>query len=291
MTVSRRTLLSMTVAGAAGAVMAPRTGLAAETTPAILAADFTSHFGGLGYAPEPPLAMITGDAFNGGLRYDETRPEPVPGKSLFVQPAARVEDRLRAGEPGVLAFFTVCGIQVREPAEPGSLFGELVRWLVEQRKLDPDRLVFVSTDAFGPYADRYALVKDGRVVTRPREEAMASGDGSGFFAPENHPAKPAFDTVSIHYPLQDPLQGAAEGELSYPLPGHLEIGEVSITPLDRRAVGLEVGGVGLERLAMVEGGAAPDFETSRQALLQLVEKESVETGQPLPEGHALFSRT
>ncbi|WP_269580691.1 hypothetical protein [Roseibium sp. Sym1] len=286
MAVSRRTLLSMTMTGAAGLALT-RHARAAAPTAATLAAAFTDHFGAIGYAWTDPLGMISGQSFNGGLRYDETRPEPVAGKSLFVQPAARVEDAEGAGTPGVLALFTICGLRVSEPAEPGALFGQLLTWLVEQRNLDPARLVFVSTEAFGPYRDRHELVRAGRIVQRDRKEAMAAGDGSGYFAPPGHPAQPAFETVSLHYPLP----GTEPDDLAYPLQGYLEIGEVSITPLDRRAVGFEVGGFGLERLVMAEGGVAADFEASRRALLRLIESEATASGQPLPEGHGLFSRS
>ncbi len=289
MAVSRRTLLSLTMTGAAGLALGPKLGHAASetvsSTTATLAADFTSHFGRLGYDWIAPLQMITGHSFNGGLRYDDTRKDPVPGKSMFVQPAARVEDAARGDVPGVLALFTIFGVRVDRPEEPGALFGQVLTWLVEQRGLDPARLVFVSTDTFMPYRDRHDIVRAGRVLQRARDEARNAGDGSGFFAPKGHPEEPAIDTVGIYYPLP----GAPTGELSYPLNGYLEIGEISITPLDRSAVSFEACGFGLERLVMAEGGAAPDFETSRQALLRLIEHEADRTGAALPKGYEIFS--
>ncbi len=289
MPISRRTLLEFSLAGAAGLAVGPVAGASpARATPSaadVLKNDFAATFGRLGYEAVEPLGLITGEAFNGGLRYDESRPDYPAKDILFVQPAARIGDAGGRDLPGVLALFTICGLRRSDPAQPGELFGQMLAFLQERLKLDPERMVFVSTEVFAPYGEQFETVRAGRFVKRSTEEAMSAGDGSGYFAPKDHPAAPAFSTVSIHYPL-----GEAAGDgLSYPPEGHLEIAEIGLTPLDGGTGEAEVGGFGLERLLMASGQPAPDFEESRQALLRRLEDEASRTGRKLPSGYDLFA--
>jgi hypothetical protein len=160
-------------------------------------------------------------------------------------------------------------------------------FLVSQEGLDPEKLVFVSTDMFRPYRDRFAAAKAGRFIERSREEAYATGDGSGYFAPKGHPLAPSYPTVGVYYP--DPRDVAAVDDLAYPPAGHIEIAEVGISPLDQAATTYEGGGLGLERLAMAEGEDIPDFEETWLNLLRVIEDEAERTGKPLPDGYTKFA--
>lgn len=283
--ISRRTVLELSLAGAAG--LTAGTGFAFGATEAAvsLETEFRSHFGQLGYKTTEPLGLLTGDSFNGGLRYDETLEVPVSGNSLFVQPASRLEDIARRNETGVLALFTICGIRQSAPLEQGSLFAALLSFLVENAKLDPARMVFVSTDVFTPFAEANDMVRAGRTFLRPMGEARADGDGSGYFAPKGHPAGPGYPTVSIHYPLG---VGVEDG-LAYPPVGHLEIAEIGITASGQAKSAAEVGGIGLERIAFAASGVMPSFEDSRQDLLDRLKAEAERDGKPLPPGYEIFA--
>jgi len=284
MAISRRTLLELSLTGAAGLAAGRGLAVAAPDGTETLAADFEVYFDTLGYRPLPPLDMITGESFNGGLRYDDTRLDNPANATLCLQPSARIGDIAERGKPGVLALFTICALRQPEPAAPGMLFGQILDFLVSGRKLDPERMVFVSTEVFEPYGEQYGTVRAGQFLKRSTDEAMAAGDGSGYFGPRDHPARPGFATVSIHYPLA----GAVGSGLSYPPEGYQEIAEIGISPLEG-AGGAEVGGFGLERVVLAEGGAIPDFEQSRLALLQLVEDEAQSSGKDLPPGYDSFT--
>ncbi|WP_298987299.1 hypothetical protein [uncultured Roseibium sp.] len=283
--ISRRTVLELSLAGAAG--LTAGTGLAFGATEAAvsLETEFRSHFCQLGYKTTEPLGLLTGDRFNGGLRYDETLGIPVSGNSLVVQPAARIDDAARHQEAGVLALFTICGLRQSEPIEQRSLFANMLNFLVEKARLDPARLVFVSTEAFSPYAETNDMVRAGRTLLRPMNEAKAAGDGSGFFAPKDHPAGPGYHSVSIHYPLA----ARTSDELVYPLAGHLEIADIGFTPPEQPESALELGGIGLERLAFAATSVMPSFEDSRQDLLDRLKAEAERDGKPLPKGYEIFA--
>ncbi|MHA7777093.1 hypothetical protein [Roseibium sp. M-1] len=289
MTLSRRHLLELSLAGAAGLAAGAGAALAAQQSAAPVAdrllLDFADHFHARGYAVIDALPLITGDGFNGGLRYDDSRMEALGGKSVFIQPAARTADMTHRGEPGVLALFTICGLHHPAPAEPGQLFGALLTFLVERAGIDPEKLVFVSTEVFAPYGETHDAVRAGKLLLRPRSEAMADGEGSGYFSPAEHPAKPAFDTVSLHYPLT----GLTAPGVETPLDGYAEIAEIGITALDGAETGPETGGFGLERLVMAGGGPVPDFEASREKLLRLIEQEAERDGKDLPPGYHVFA--
>jgi hypothetical protein len=289
MPMSRRHLLELSLAGAAGLAAGPGSAFAAAQSAAPVAdrllLDFADHFHARGYALAEALPLVTGDSFNGGLRYDDSRTEPAGGNSVFIQPASRVADIANRGQPGVLALFTICALHQPAPSAPGVLFGELLTYLVERAGIDPERLIFVSTEVFAPYGETHAAVRAGKTLLRPREEAMAAGEGSGYFAPAEHPARPAFDTVSLHYPIV----GLTAPGIDAPLDGYAEIAEIGITPLDGTGAGPETGGFGLERLVMAGDGLVPDFEASRQKLLQLIEQEVEKSGKALPSGYHLFA--
>ena len=155
-----------------------------------LESNITDHFKGLGYKSLPPLNLITGDAFNGGLRFDESFEGDYPaGNSMRIQNCARVDDLSLEGEAGVLAYFHIFILNQQTPTYQGELFSQLLGYLIDDIGLDAKKLVVVSTDKFLPYLPQ--LKKHGidaaQLVERSHKEARASGDGSGYFAPKGHP--------------------------------------------------------------------------------------------------------
>lgn len=246
---------------------------------------FLQHFSGKGARELDPLPLITGSAFNGGLRFDDTRRSYPGDMSVCIQPSCRVEDAGRSGETGVLALFHIMALNLPAGAGSGDALTQLVSYLIEEAALDSGKLVYVSTDMFEPHRARDPLLQKGRFVKRDISEAQAAGDGSGFFAPAGHPDTRGFATVSLHYPIG----AVTAGELGYPLPGHLEIAEISLAEPGSAASVNVVGGIGLERLALVTGEQAPDFAESRAALLENVRQEASNTGKDLPKGLEAFA--
>lgn len=246
-----------------------------------------AYFGGFGHAELPPLEMITGHDFNGGLRYDDTRDETPNQSWIAIQPAARIEDIPLADQPGVLALFTIASLGIVAPEQPGTFFRRVMDFLVDREGLDAEKIVFVSTDLFRPYRDQFTEAQAGRFIERGRDEAYAAGDGSGFFIPEGHPLTPSYPSVGVYYP--DPRSKAAMDDLSYPPAGYIEVAEVGISPIDQATVVSEEGGFGIERLAMAEGEDVFDFEETRLNLLRIIEDEAERTGKPLPPGYTKFA--
>jgi hypothetical protein len=282
---NRRSVMRLCAGAAAAVAMRAPSHAASDSTTDAVREDAVYDLTGLGYTELPPLPLITGDAFNGGIRYDETRPDNPAGAWLTVQRCARVDDIAEMDRPGVLASFTLLGLGVSKPRHQGVVFEHILHFLTTQRGLDPSRIVYVSTELFRPYRDTYEIARAGRFIERPLAEAKAAGDGSGYFRPEGHPLQPEIPTVGIYYPLPDTEPAES---LALPLDGYLEIGEASALPLDAGTVQPEGGGLGLERLVMVAGGDAPGFEESRLSLLAACQAEADRDGKPLPPGYADF---
>ena len=76
MTLDRRRLLQLTATGAAGLLIGGRGTFGAPGPIDAIVDDAVNFFGQHGYSQVPPLSLITGNDINGGLRYDEMRPEP-----------------------------------------------------------------------------------------------------------------------------------------------------------------------------------------------------------------------
>ena len=245
-----------------------------------------SYFAGFGYHEQPSLELITGHPFNGGLRYDETAADVVAGKTMRQQRCGRVEDIAKKDTPGVLAGFSIVAVRDDAPGFDGELLVIVLDYLVRRAGLPPSRLVLVSTEwiaAYRTHHERFGITVE-QVIQRPSAEAMAAGDGSGFFAPKGHPLAPRIPTVSIHYVTD----GAASAGRSHPVSGAIELGEVSLRAGPRRDMAVEVGALGLERLMMAQGKPVPSFAQSRQMLLAELAAEAKRRGMPLPEAHMAF---
>ncbi|MCB1487729.1 MAG: hypothetical protein KDJ88_09750 [Bauldia sp.] len=282
MTLDRRRLLQLTATGAAGLLIGGRGTFGAPGPIDAIVDDAVNFFGQHGYSQVPPLSLITGNDINGGLRYDEMRPEPAVAPELIIQPVARVSDIAERNRAGVLAGFNIIGLN--KPGESdGSLLADVVDFLAGRRGLDPERIHYVSTEHFRPYIERIDALASGTFYERSLDEALAAGDGSGVFAPADHPLKPSFHTVGIYYPQPDTVPGTPT---AYPPEGFIEIAEIGI-PLEGE--GDQIGGIGLERLAMAEGETLPDFEETLLNLLRAIEDEAARTGRPLPDGYTKFA--
>lgn len=283
MELDRRHFVSLAAAGAAGSLLPPASSSARAETPD--AAEFFDHFAAKGAAILDPLPLLTDESFNGGLRYDDTRPSYPDGMSVCVQPSCRVEDAAKAGDPGVLALFHIAVLNLPASAGARETIAQLMRFAVETEKLDPEKFVFVSTEVFEPHFTSDPLLQKGRFVKRDLEEARAAGDGSGYFSPDGHPDTNGFNSVSIHYPVAS----GSEGALAYPLSGFLEIGEISLADAASGSAGTVGGGFGLERLALASGRLAPDFAESRARLFELAKQQAAAEGTALPQGLKAFA--
>lgn len=288
MTLTRRELLQRTPWALALPLLSGLPGsLRAESISDLsrLESDITHHFEGLGYKSLPPLDLITGDTFNGGLRFDESFEGDYPaGNSMRIQDCVRVDDVSLEGEAGVLAYFHIFILNQQAAAYQGELFSQLLGYLIDDVGLDAGKLVVVSTDKFLPY--RPQLKKHGisaaQFVERSEKEARASGDGSGYFAPKGHPYVSGYDTASIHYPMSAATPASAS---TYPLKGYLELGEVILTDTSTQPIPAESGGLGLERVLMAAGKSTDDFETSRKRAQTAIQDESARRKVALPSGY------
>ena len=277
---SRRDLLKASAAAAAPFLWTA----GARGAQVIDVPDTVVYFQDQGYELLPPHSLITEESFNGGIRYDELPPPTVSGRTIRLQGCARLEDIPRRGEPGVLPKFHILAYRNTQPAYPGEVLHQVLDCLVNGSGLNPHRLIFVSTDRFDPY--RLYLddfdIGPHQVVIRPWEEAVAAGDGSGYFRPPEHPHATGMATVSLHYPLPGtPL----ESEHFYPLVGYLELGEVSL-PAD--AGGPIEGGLGVERIAIAGDNVVDTYEEALVVLVNELEAEAAERGIPLPAGYQQF---
>ncbi len=286
MAITRRRVMQLSAGGALALAVGGRAALAGDDPVAAVRDNALGYFGGRGYGEAPPLGMLTGAEFNGGLRYDESRAEPPSEPAMAVQPSARIEDIPQRTRPGVLAGFTIFGLSRPAPADPAAFFTEVLDFLVEERRLDPKRMLFVSTERFRPLVDQIERVDAGQVFERDMAEAMAAGDGSGYFAPAGHPQAPKMLSVGVHYRLPG---AAAGGEVAYPPQDHIEIAEIGIAPPEGAHDASLGAGIGLERVAMAEGEAVPDFEETRLNLLRIIEEEARRTGKDLPPGYTMFA--
>jgi len=259
---------------------------AADISPQELAAlDF---FNKLGYTRRPAMNLITGDDFNDGLRYDETPQEYPPGRIVLIQDCVRMEDLPRKEEPQVLPYFHIFSLSIEKPVFRGELLTQLLEYLVIRAKLAPTRMALVSTESFKPYLPHLEPfgIKTEQFVQRDRNEAMTTGDGSGYFNPPGHPYVTGQHSVSIHYAVD---AGGKERTLKYPLPGYLEIAEVVIDSELKEPLSREMGGLGLERLAMAKGEAIDSFPVSKQKALTAIKAEAERRGVALPKAHRKIS--
>ncbi len=292
MSVDRRTLLKTgAIAAAAAAFPAHLTGLTASA--AEEAKTYYDYFSGLGYKAIKEADLITGDSFNGGIRYDEGHdfhadaPNGEPNRWYVFQDCARVEDIAKRNQLGVLAYFHIIGCTNNTPTFRGEVLEQVVRYLVGPANLKPERFVVVGTERGEPFLSQLEPfgIKREQVVFRQLEEARSAGDGSGYFKPDGNPMGQEFHTLSFHYA---PEGSDIPSERVYPLPGYLEIGEFAFEPRHDVRKESEAFGLGVERLFMARGKSG-SFERTRKLLLHKLKTEAKRREIPLPQAYHDFS--
>lgn len=285
---TRRDLLTLASWAASLPLFSPFIGKAragSNNTNEVNVQDAIAFFTAQGYRETPKLDLITGDAFNGGVRYDETAPGGLQdGKTLILQNCIRMEDMNFHDRPDVLPYFHILAIGLNEPSPPATALKTMLEYLVTHLELDPGRFVFVSTEVFAPYFSHLKPygISPSQLVTREKKEAIAAGDGSGYFAPADHPHVSPYHSVSIHYARHP---DAMKQELTYPLHGFLELGEVMIHEDAPDIEDIQIAALGVERLSMAMGSPVESFAQSRDLALTALEQEAKRRNIPLPPAY------
>ena len=214
----------------------------------------------------PELPLITGDnAVNGGIRYDDETAAWTGVSKWTLQRAARVGDIEHRMNPGVLPMFTIGGMisgDTNPQTKPFIHFELALNYLTEVCGLPRESLSFTTTDVASqtfcgvvaepgqpcipPTFVTHGLPSSS-ITYRPHAEAVAAGDGSGwFFDPRN---QVGFPTMSIEF-TRDGLT--------------LELGEVA-----RFGFGL-----GMERVQWAMSGAIPSWNQVLPTLLARIRAEA-----------------
>ena len=227
-----------------------------------------------GYTAAPSASLITGQAFNGGLRYDEDL-SAISAKTFVKQRIARVEDANRKSRPGTLPFFTVIGLDTSAPDLARTATELVLAYLTSVVGLDPARLRATTTmrsSTFFPILANHGIAA-AQVRLRPWDEAVKDGLGSGYYAPVGHPSNP----------------GATSFSLEYVMPSGLDLEIAEITHSDGN--GRSGGGIGVERVEMARTGQFPAWKSTLDALSQALQDEAQHTGASLPPGLAALTRS
>lgn len=225
-----------------------------------------------GFTAAPAASLITGHAFNGGLRYDDDTGVHT-GKTYVKQQVARVEDVANKSKPGTLPFFTLIGIDTSTPALANASAELILAYLTGVVGLDPKRMRVTTTQkssAFLPLLAKYGI-NGAQVRMRSWDDAVKDGAGSGYFAPAGHPAKPSAPSFSLEYVMPSGVE--------------LEIAEIC----HGEGNGRSSGGIGVERVEMARTGQIPSWDSQLAALARAVQSESKRTGAAVPPGVAAIA--
>lgn len=225
-----------------------------------------------GYSAVPAASLITGHAFNGGLRYDD-EVGALAAKTYVKQRVARVEDAANKSRPGTLPCFTIIGLDTSTPALANTAADLVLAYLTGVAGLDPARMRVTTTQhssAFFPLLAKYGITS-AEVRLRPWDEAVRSGSGSGYFAPAGHPSKPSAPSFSLEYVMPDGAE--------------LEIAEIS----HGDGTGRSSGGIGVERVEMARTGRCPTWASHVDELTRALQDESKRTGVLIPPGAAVLA--
>ncbi len=220
------------------------------------------------------LSLLTGDnSVNGGIRFDDEMAVVTGSSKWRLQRAARVGDIEHRTNPGVLPMFTI-GFVILGHTGGTQAFTSLdaaLQFLVQACGLPREGLSFTTTDAVAPIFNgnggdappAFAVfgLDPSRVTYRPHAEALAAGDGSGwFFDPRNNVG---FPTVSIEF---------TRGGLT------LELGEVTRSGF----------AIGTERVQWAMTGAIPTWNQVLPTLLARIRAEAHRAHVQLPAGYGQF---
>ncbi len=239
-------------------------------------------FEGKGYTLVDHQPIVTGnESFNGGLRYDDTEIDTQRGQ-MAVQPCARIEDIDKKGDPEVLPLFHIFYVRSPKDMAPAGSLSMVLEFLVDVAGLEQDRFAFVTTTAFEsllPVLEEHGFDPEGQVIYRQRDEAMAAGDGSGYFRYPGNPDALPFPTVGFYYRTGSNVAAPT----AYPLPaGWTEIGEASTD--DSVSLGF---GLGTERVGYAQSGEIPSWRERLFLLYQQIDRRNPDNP---PSGRELFSR-
>ena len=240
-------------------------------------------FEGKGFTLVDHQPLVTGNEnFNGGLRYDDTEIDTLRGQ-MAVQPCARIEDIEKKGDRAVLPLFHIFYVRSPVGMTPAASFSMLLDYLVNVAGLARNKFAFVTTTQFKdllPILHEYGFDPANQVHYRDTDEALAAGDGSGYFRYPGNPDAEPFPTVGLYYRT---MVDAAPPD-TYPLPiGWTEIGEASID--DSVSLGF---GLGTERVGYAQSGEIPGW---RERLFLLYEQVDRHSPDNPPSGRELFSKS
>ncbi|MCP5425301.1 MAG: hypothetical protein H6970_09560 [Gammaproteobacteria bacterium] len=241
-----------------------------------------------GYRHLPGQSLITGQAFNGGLRYDDSGGlADAPDGAMVIQVCARVEDLQFKERQEVLPYFHLFACNRRSDSGREQVLSQLLDLLVTTVGLPVRHLGLVSVSALEEYRSvlaEYGIDWDKQVSIRDLEQAKAAGDGSGYFRPEGHPEKPEYRTAGLYFWMGD---GPPPDLSTYPPPKPwVEIGEVVL----EKSMGFGYG-LGLERLVYAQTRLLPGWRDGIAALSKQARMEAEENGMPLPEGYYQFEES
>lgn len=254
---------------AAGSVPAVRsTAVAGGATEA----GFDAFLRGRGYTAAAAAPLITGLAFNGGLRYDDDV-RALSERTYLRQQVARTEDVAKKATPGTLPLFSIIGLDTSTPALANTATDLVLEYLTKVVALDPTRLRVTTTDhssAFFPRLAQWGILAP-QIRLRPWDVAVKDGSGSGYFAPAGHPDAPKVASYSIEYVMPDGSE--------------LEIAEVTHSD----GAGRSSGGIGAERVEMARTGKTTLWADRLAELRRVVQDEAKRTGVALPPGLAAIA--
>lgn len=235
-------------------------------------AGFDAFLRGRGYTAAAAAPLITGLAFNGGLRYDDDV-RALSERTYLRQQVARTEDVAKKATPGTLPLFSIIGLDTSTPALANTATDLVLEYLTKVVALDPTRLRVTTTDrssAFFPRLAQWGILAP-QIRLRPWEVAVKDGSGSGYFAPAGHPDAPKVASYSVEYVMPDGSE--------------LEIAEVTHSD----GTGRSSGGIGVERVEMARTGKTPQWADRLAELRRVVQDEAKRTGVALPPGLAAIA--
>ncbi len=212
--------------------------------------------------------LISRDSSNGGLAYDEC----LFGDSRRIytkQPVSRVEDISKKSTGGVLPFFHILNF-TDASEDDAAAFRTALDFLVRDLCFRSEDLSFTTTELAKPYIPTMATygIKENQITWRSLEEAKMIGDGSGFFAPKDHPQGAAYPTMSIEYKMPDNR--------------FLELAEISFGANKGAGFGEERVAMALENRYKCWGDAIPQLK-------EAVAREVI-NGAQLPPGYDIIIR-
>ncbi len=225
-------------------------------------------FGDLGFERVLHQPLLANYSFNGGFRYDEwPMNKPVKAsKSFVIQECFREEDINRTG-PVPLHNFNMFVYDMDPFNQLNKTYANIsdslelsLSMLTNTIGLDQRRLLFVTLENYSEalnYLYNYAGILESQVLLRTKEDALATRDGSGIFAPPGYPGPPIYGTVSVHFSSQSSPSDATD----YPLTTDwVEIAEI----------GPAGGGYGVERLAWAKRVEGSEYDDSSDAGMVVV---------------------